>query len=213
VTCPKCQVAIPDESAFCLRCGARLAAPATVPRNGGGVGGTSVKPVPMPRPGPARTAATAPAPATKPAVPPGGKQAWTLSFKPLADERLRYRVARWVCEHAPVHALGEVQTALLEGQFATFLALTSDEAETARQRLQALGAHQALWRLAPATAAEMLMAERPRPTGAKTPRKPGQKMLVFAIGLVVLFVFLGLAAKWFLATVETPTRIEERISR
>jgi hypothetical protein len=212
VTCPKCQVAIPDESAFCLRCGARLAAPATVPRNGGG-GGTSVKPVPMPRPGPARTAATAPAPATTPAVPPGGKQAWTLSFKPLADERLRYRVARWVCEHAPVHALGEVQTALLEGQFATFLALTSDEAETARQRLQALGAHQALWRLAPATAAEMLMAERPRATGAKTPRKPGQKMLVFAIGLVVLFVFLGLAAKWFLATVETPTRIEERISR
>jgi hypothetical protein len=146
-------------------------------------------------------------------VPPGGKQAWTLSFKPLADERLRYRVARWVCENAPVHALGEVQAALLEGQFATFLALTSDEADTARQRLQALGAHPALWRLAPTTAAEMLVAERPRPAGAKTPRTPGQKALVFAIGLVVLFVFLGVAAKWFLATVDTPTRIEERTSR
>jgi hypothetical protein len=59
----------------------------------------------------------------------------------------------------------------------------------------------------------MLMAERPRPAGAKTRRTPGQKMLVLAVGLVVLFVFLGLAAKWFLATVETPTRIEERISR
>jgi hypothetical protein len=146
-------------------------------------------------------------------VPLGGKQAWTLSFKPLADERLRYRVARWVCEHAPVHALGEVQAALLEGQFATFLAMTSDEAETARERLQALGAHPALWRLAPATAAEMLMAERPRPAGAKPPRTPGQKIVLFAIGLVVLFAFLGLAAKWFLATVETPTRIEERTSR
>jgi hypothetical protein len=212
VTCPKCQTAIPDESAFCLRCGARMTAPATVHRNGGVVGGGAVKPVAMPRPVAARTTA-APAAAPTPTVPPIGKQACTLSFKPLADERLRYRVARWVCEQAPIHALGEVQTALLEGQFATFLALTADEAETARQRLQGLGVHPALWRLAPATAAEMLVAERPRPASAKKPRTTGQKIMVVAIGLVVLFVFGAVAAKRFQATIEAPTRVEERTAR
>jgi hypothetical protein len=165
----------------------------------------------MPRPAAARAAAAPAAPPT-PAVPPVGKQAWTLSFKPLADERLRYRVARWVCEHAPVHALAEVQAALMEGQFATFLALTADEAETARQRLQGLGAHPALWRLAPATNAELLMAERPRPAAARQPRTLGQKIMMWAIALVVASLLLGLAAKWFLSTVDTPTRTEERIS-
>jgi zinc-ribbon domain len=209
VTCPKCQTAIPDESAFCLRCGARLAAPATVPRNGGVVG-SAHKPVALPRPVAARAATEALA---APPATPGGKQAWTLSFKPLADERLRYRVARWICEQAPAHALAEVQAALLEGQFATFLALTADEAEKARQRLQGLGVHQALWRLAPATTAELLVTERARPAGSSKPRTTGQKIMVVAIGLVVLFVFGALAAKKFQATVEAPTRIEERTSR
>jgi hypothetical protein len=210
VTCPKCQTAIPDESAFCLRCGARLAAPATVPRNGGVVG-SAHKPVALPRPLAARAAAQAPAPPAMP-VTPGGKQAWTLSFKPLADERLRYRVARWICEQAPAHALAEVQAALLDGQFATFLALTADEAEKARQRLQGLGVHQALWRLAPATTAELLVSERPRPATVSK-RTTRQKIMVVAIGLVVLFVFGALAAKQFQATLQTPTRIEERTSR
>jgi hypothetical protein len=212
VNCPKCQTAIPDESAFCLRCGARLAVPATVPRNGGGAGGPATHPVAVPRPRAGRPA-PAPVAAPTPTVPAGGKQAWTLSFKPLADERLRYRVARWVCEHAPVHGLGEVQAALLQGQFATFLALTADEAETARQRLQGLGAHPALWRLAPATTAELLVAERPRPTGARKLRTTGQKIAAVVIGLAVLFVFGAVAAKRFQATIEAPTRVEERTSR
>jgi hypothetical protein len=211
VNCPKCQTAIPDESAFCLRCGARLAAPATVPRNGGVIG-SAHKPVTVPRPVAARAAATPAAPAAAPTV-PGGKQAWTLSFKPLADERLRYRVARWICEQAPAHALAEVQTALLEGRFATFLALTADEAETARQRIQGLGVHPALWRLAPATTAEMLVAERARPAGASKPRTTGQRIVVVALGLLALFVFGALAAKRFQANLDAPTRIEERTSR
>jgi hypothetical protein len=210
VNCPKCQTAIPDESAFCLRCGARLAAPATVPRNGGVIG-SAHKPVTVPRPVAARAAAAPTAPAA-PAT-PGGKQAWTLSFKPLADERLRYRVARWICEQAPAHALAEVQTALLEGQFATFLALTANEAETARQRLQGLGVHPALWRLAPSTTAELLVTERAHPAGASRPRTTGQKIVVVALGLLALFVFGALAAKQFQAKIEAPTRIEERTSR
>jgi hypothetical protein len=209
VTCPKCQTAIPDESAFCLRCGARLAVPATVPRNGGAVGGSAHKPVAVPRPVAARAAAE---PAAPPAM-PGGKQAWTLSFKPLADERLRYRVARWICEQAPAHALTEVQAALTEGQFATFLALTADEAERARQRLQGLGVHPALWRLSPATTAEMLVGERVRPASASKSRTTRQKIMVVALGLAALFVFGALAAKKFQTTIEAPTRIEERSSR
>ena len=212
MNCPKCQTAIPDESAFCLWCGTRLAPPAAVARNGGGTGGSGGRPVAVPRPAATRAAA-APVAARTPAAPPGGKQAWTLTFKPLSDERLRYRVARFVCEHAPVHALGEVQTALTEGQFATFLALTADEAETTRQRLQALGAHPALWQLAPSTMAEMLVVERPRPTTAKRLRTPGQKIAAVGIGLLVLFVFGAMAAKRFQSTIEAPARVEERAPR
>src|SRR5262249_14207679 len=64
--------------------------------------------------------------------------------------------------------IGDVQESLTRGDFATFLALTAAEAETARQRIQALGAHPALWRLAPATAGELILGERPaRPAQAE----------------------------------------------
>jgi hypothetical protein len=45
--------------------------------------------------------AVATAAPTVPAPPPGTKQAYALSFSPLGDERLRYRVARWVVDRAP----------------------------------------------------------------------------------------------------------------
>ena len=70
---------------------------------------------------------------------PGTKQAYALSFSPLGDERLRYRVARWVVDRAPAHALTEVQEDLAHGTFVTFLALTADEAEVAREGIHGLG--------------------------------------------------------------------------
>ena len=82
----------------------------------------------------------------------------------------------------------------MRGQFATFLALTHEEAETARQRIQALGAHPALWRLSPATAAEMLIPER-------LERKPKaewsfqKKLAAVGIGLAALFLFGAMAAQ------------------
>ncbi len=186
--CAKCQATVPDESLFCLRCGTRLQVPARrAPLNGGG--GAQ-----------ARTMVPAAPAAAQAATPPGGKQPYTLAFKPLADERLRYRVARWVCELAPAHPLAEVQEHLMRGQFATFLALTHEEAETARQRIQALGAHPALWQLHPATAAEMLIPERPG-REPKAEWSLQKKLAAVGIGLAALFLFGAMAAqRYFNAT-------------
>ena len=79
MTCPKCRATVPDQSAFCMACGARLG-PGMTPRDGNGSG-----------------ALAPPTPAAPPAPPPGTKQAYSLAFGPLVDERLRYRVAR--CRH------------------------------------------------------------------------------------------------------------------
>jgi hypothetical protein len=125
-----------------MACGTRVA-PSLTPQDGNGAGA-----------GPAPTAAL-PAP-----PPPGTKQAYALSFGPLVDERLRYRVARWVVERAPAHGLLEVQEDLERGTFMTFLALTTDEAETARQGIHGLGVAPPLLHLAPATTAQMLLPER-----------------------------------------------------
>jgi hypothetical protein len=142
---------------------------------------------------------TVPAPipvlAGPPATGPGGKQAYALSFKALADERLRYRVARWVCEQAPAHGLTEVQEALLRGDFATFLAMTGVEAEAARQRIQALGAHPALWRLAPATVAELMLPEPPARKARAAPWSLQKKLAAVGIGLAALFFFGIMAAQ------------------
>ena len=170
MTCPKCRTAVPDQSAFCLACGARLT-PSLTPRDGNGTGAAPA------------TAAVPPAP------PPGAKQAYALSFGPLVDVRLRYRVARWVVDRAPAHGLTEVQEDLEHGTFATFLALTSDEAEVARQGIQGLGVAPALLRLAPATTAQMLLPERrPRP-GAGEKRSIGlgdwRTLAAAAVGLLV----------------------------
>ena len=155
MTCPKCQAAVPDQSAFCLACGARLA--------------------PEPDPGERQRRRRRPTrrlePAAGPRRPPGTKQAYALSFGPLVDERLRYRVARWVVERAPAHALAEVQEDLQHGTFVTFLALTADEADAARQGIQGLGVAPALLRLAPATTAQMLLPERrTRPSTRRSAR-------------------------------------------
>jgi hypothetical protein len=159
MVCAQCRATVPEESAFCLRCGARLPRrerPAAV--NGREVGAAARAP------GAPRGAAAA-APAATPRVAAAelaGKQPYALSFKPLADDRLRYRVARFVCEVAPAHGLADVQADLSRGQFATFLALTSQEADAARQRIEKLGAHPALWRLTPASSADVLFPASPR---------------------------------------------------
>jgi hypothetical protein len=199
--CATCQVTVPDDSTFCLRCGARLIpVERVVPVNGGKgaalamPAGRATTPVVRPTVGSAVGAAAGPA----------GKQAYSLSFKPLSDERLRYRVARWVCEVAPAHPISEVQQNLLTGQFATFLALTPQEAETAGQRIQALGAHPALWRLAPASTAELLLPE-------KAPGKPEwsaqKKFAVVGISLLILFLFGAIAwNRYQTATSSLPTQ-------
>src|SRR6185503_6653780 len=101
VTCPKCRTAVPDQSVFCMACGTRVA-----PNLALGNGAVAT---------PAPTAPAVPAP------PPGTKQAYALSFSPLGDERLRYKVAKWVVERAPAHAITEVQDDLAQGTFVTFL--------------------------------------------------------------------------------------------
>lgn len=184
--CAKCRSTVPEESLFCLRCGTRLGpTPAQASPNGD----APVKPTAVP----VRTASATPAAA---GVPSGGKQAYTLAFKALADERIRYRVARWVCEHAPAHPLTEVQEGLLRGDFATFLALTHEEAESARERIRALGAHPALWRLHPATVADMLVAER-RERTPKAEWSVRKKIAAVVIGLAALFVFGAVAAQQY----------------
>ncbi|HWC01124.1 MAG TPA: zinc ribbon domain-containing protein [Methylomirabilota bacterium] len=146
MTCPKCRTAVPDQSVFCLACGARVAPSLTVP----GANGT----------------VTAPPAVAPPPSQPGGKQPYALSFGRLMDERLRYRVAKWVVERAPAHGLTEVQEDLEHGTFVTFLALTAHEAEVARQGIHGLGVAPPLLRLAPATTAEMLLpTRRTRPEG------------------------------------------------
>jgi hypothetical protein len=177
--CASCQSTVPEGSTFCLRCGTRLVpVERVVPINGRKGAGLSM---------PAERVAV---PVPTPAAPsrPGEKQAYALSFKPLSDERLRYRVARWVCEVAPSHPITEVQQGLQVGQFATFLALTSQEAEAAKQRIQALGAHPALWRLAPATTAELLLPE-PRKATTKAEWSPQKKFAAVGIALLIFLLF------------------------
>ena len=154
-----------------MACGARLT-PSLTPRDGNGAGA-----VPVPATVPAEPAARpAPAPTTVPtSVPPDTKQAYALSIGPLADERLRYRVARWVVERAPAHALTEVQDDLAHGTFLTFLALTADEAEVAREGIHGLGVAPPLLRLAPATTAQMLLP-------ARQPRKKANEERGFRLG-------------------------------
>jgi hypothetical protein len=154
-----------------MACGARVA-PSGTPRDGNGAG-----------------VGLAPAAAAPASPPPGTKQPYALSFGPLADERLRYRVARWVVERAPAHSLTEVQEDLALGTFVTFLALTADEVEVAREGIHGLGVAPPLLRLAPATTAEMLLPERrARP---KTPEKRGvslgdwRTLVAAAVGLLV----------------------------
>jgi hypothetical protein len=170
VTCPKCRTTVPDQSVFCLACGTQLPRVPTR-QNGNGAG---------------LAPATVSAP---PAAPPGSKQPYALSFGPLVDERLRYQVAKWVAERAPAHALGEIQNDLQHGTFVTFLALTSDEAELARQGIHGLGVAPALLRLTPATTAEMLLPERRPRRGASEQRSTGlgdwRTLVVAAVGLLI----------------------------
>jgi len=182
VTCPKCQTAVPQGSVFCLACGARLA-PLSGPRDGNGVPAAAVTP---PVAVPAESGV------------PGRRQAYALSFKALADERLRYRVARWVVERAPAHALSEVQDSLQTGTFMTFLALTASEAEAARQGIEGLGVAAPFVHLAPATTAQMLLPQRPaRPAGG-TARVLGSKSWVgIAVAGVGLLLFGLVVARLF----------------
>ena len=154
-----------------MTCGARLA-PGLTLRDGNGAGATSVR------------AVTAPA-----GVPTDTKQAYALSFSPLIDERVRYRVARWVIERAPAYDLAEVQEGLTRGTFVTVLALTTDEADVARQGIDGLGVAPPLVRLAPATA-EMFLPERrtrPKPQERRSVGLGDWRTLVAAVvGLLVL---------------------------
>jgi hypothetical protein len=172
MTCPKCRTAVPDQSVFCLACGTQLPKALTA-RNGNGTAAGTTPP-------PATVAVT---------VPPGTKQAYALSLGPLVDERLRYRVARWVVDRAPAHALTEVQDDLQRGTFVTFLALTTEEAESARQGIEQLGVAPALLRLAPATMAEMLLPDRRARPAAREKRATGfgdwRTLVVAAVGLLL----------------------------
>jgi hypothetical protein len=158
-----------------MACGTRLSASATL-RDGNGAGAPAAPPV-----------------LAGPAPPPGTKQAYSLTLGPLADERLRYRVARWVVERAPAHGLAEVQDDLQRGTFVTFLALTAEEAEVARQGIHGLGVAPPLLRLTPATVAEMLLP--PRQARAKDQEKRAiglgdwRTLAAAAIGLL-LFGFI-----------------------
>jgi hypothetical protein len=170
LTCPSCQAVVPDRSAFCLACGARLA-PRPRPETDNGAGGAH------------------PPPAEPATATPRAKQAYSLSFGPLVDERLRYRVARWVVDQAPAYELAEVQDELQQGTFLTFLALTSGEADLARRGIEGLGVNPALLRLAPATMAQMLLTERRPRREATTKRSVGlgdwRALLAAAVGLLV----------------------------
>jgi len=194
--CGACGKTVPDESAFCLSCGARLVpAGRVVPVNGGG----AQVPTPVALPGGGATTPASRARPERPAPPTRGraaaaggsvKQAYALSFRPIPDERLRYRLARFICERAPVHTLGEVQVGLTRGDFLTFLALSSDEAETTRQGILALGADPAQLTLAPATTADLLRPPGSLAATAKGAKRGMQGKDWAAVGLAVLMLFL-----------------------
>lgn len=158
-----------------MACGTRMA-PAHAPGNGAGT------------PPPAAAVSAPPALGAGP-VSPGAKQPYALSFAPLPDERLRYRVAKWVVERAPAHALTDVQEDLAHGTFVTFLALTADEAESARQGIHGLGVASPLLRLAPASTAEMLLPERRARPKAQQKRSIGlgdwRTLVAAAVGLLL----------------------------
>jgi len=184
--CPKCRTAVPEQSVFCMACGIRMPL-AHAPRDGNGAGAVTADVTPG---APVTETVAAPAPA-------GAKQPYSLSFGPLVDERLRYRVARWVVERAPAHELPDVQEDLQHGTFVTFLALTADEAEVARQGIHGLGVAPPLLRLAPATTAQMLLPERRARPKAPERRSIGlgdwRTLLAAAVGLLLFgFVVLRL---------------------
>jgi hypothetical protein len=184
VTCPKCRTAVPDQSVFCMACGARLT-PSLTPRDGNGTGAAPAVPAAVPVGAPAAAGLSA----APPTVPPGTKQAYALSFGPLVDERLRYRVARWVVERAPAHGLTEVQYDLAHGTFLTFLALTADEAQVVREGIHGLGVAPPLLRLAPATTAQLMLPEHRRP---KAQEKQGFRLgdwRVLVAAAVLLLIF------------------------
>ena len=172
MVCPTCHKTVPDESVFCLRCGTRFPRAERRVSGNGGVAAVA-------------TARSAPGVA----APSGERQAYALSFKPLANDRLRYRLARWVCEVAPAHQFAEVQDGLLRGDFATFLALTAEEARAVGQRVQALGVHAALMHLAPATEAEIPLPAPPKKGEPASGWTLKQRVLAAAIIILTLLVF------------------------
>jgi hypothetical protein len=121
--------------------------------------------------------------------PPGRRQAYALSLRPIVDERLRYRLARWIVAQAPAHAIAEVQEDLQRGTFLTFLALTADEADSARRAIEQLGVPAALLQLAPATTAQLLVPERRRPVAETGRRAIGladwRALAIAAVGLLL----------------------------
>jgi hypothetical protein len=187
VTCPKCQTAVPERSVFCLACGARLAPGPSAQDGNGSAAVVARAPAPA---GSAAAVGAAPAPVAAPPAPtPGVKQAYALSFRPLVDERLRYRVARWVVERAPAHSLTEVQAGLQDGTFLTFLALTPEEAEAARDGIQALGVAAPLVQLAPATAAQLMLPRPVRPKAGERRTLGGREWAGIAAAVVGLLLF------------------------
>ena len=187
IRCAKCGKSLPDESAFCLACGAPLVPPARLASENGG---TAPAPGRLAEPAKAGagTGVLAPLAVSLPAG--GDKQAYALSFRPIVDERLRYRVARWVCERATAHTLTEVQDGLQRGDFLTFLALTAAEAGTTRQGIQDLGVAPALVTLAPATTADFLRSTARAPRAGKVSRGMRRKdWAAVAIAVLMLFVF------------------------
>ena len=185
--CSRCQTPVPDESTFCLSCGTRLVREEHLPTNGGGG-----------PPAPAGTAAPdAPAlpsaPEAVPAASPTSQQPYALSFHPIADERLRYRVARWVCGRAPAHPLTEVQDGLLHGDFLTFLALTAPEAEVVLAEVRGLGVVPPLVSLVPAGGLEAFVppvAARRRAQPAPRGRQNWMIALLVAVGLLIVGLVL-----------------------
>lgn len=189
MTCPTCRTVVPEHSAFCLACGARLPAPLAARVGNGAAAAPPVE----------RAGAAAPpvAPGAAAPAPPTGRQPYALSFTALVDERLRYRVARWIVELAPAHAIAEVQEDLRRGTFLTFLALTAEEAERAQQGIAALGVPRNLVRLAPATAAELMLPARARPSApeSRTLGLRDWRTIAVALGSLLLF---GLVVARFL---------------